>query len=469
MEDVCTATTQIGFWNSIRDAVRGSDHDFTAGSLNRAIFLLAIPMILEMALESLFGVVDILWVARVGANAVAAVGVTESLGALLFSVVMGLSLSTSAVVARRIGEKDLEGAAVASVQSILLGLATSVIIGVPCWLLAPHLLGLMGGSPEVLRVGSTYARLALGCSGVVVLLSINNAIFRGAGDAAIAARVLLVSNLVNMVLDPCLIFGLGPFPRLGVTGAAIATLTGRSIGLAYQLIHLLRGTRRIRIERRHIRMNLPVLRRLCRLSSTGTLQFAIAEANSLGLVRVVSIFGAGALAGYTIALRMSILFLLPCWGLSGAAATLVGQNLGARQSERAEAAVWRTGLYNMVFLGAVSIFFIALAEPLARLFSSDPLVVRSAASCLRILSYGNVAYAYGMVMLQAFNGAGDTVTPTLVNLVFSSMGLLMAGWLAIAAGLRSDGVYWSSVITNVTIALVSVLLFRHGKWKHKQI
>lgn len=469
MEDVCTATAQIGFWNSIRDAVRGSDHNFTAGSLNRAILLLAIPMILEMALESLFGVVDIVWVARVGANAVAAVGVTESLGALLFSVVMGLGLSTSAMVARRIGEKDLDGAAVGAVQSILLGFATSVMIGVPCWILAPHLLGLMGGSPEVLRVGTPYARLALGCSGVVVMLSINNAVFRGAGDAAIAARVLLVSNLVNLALDPCLIFGFGPFPRLGVTGAAIATLTGRSIGFGYQLIHLLRGTGRIRVEGRHIRLNLPVLRRLCKLSLTGTLQFAIAEANSLGLVRVVSIFGAGALAGYTIALRLSILFLLPCWGLSGAAATLVGQNLGARQSERAEAAVWRTGLYNMMLLGAVTIFFISLAEPLARLFSTDPLVVRSAASCLRILSYGNVAYAYGMVMLQAFNGAGDTVTPTLVNLIFSSMGLLLACWLAISAGLRSDGVYWSSVTTNVTIALVSVVLFRHGRWKRNQI
>ena len=471
MEVVATAKSQQPtLWSSIREAIRGSHQDFTTGSLNRAILLLAIPMVLEMVLESLFAVVDVFWVGRLGANAVATVGLTESMLTLVFAVAMGLSLSTTAMVARRIGEKDPEGAAVAGVQAIALGLGVSVAIGAPCFLLAPHLLRLMGASTDIVAVGTSYARIALGGSGVVLLLFLNNAIFRGAGDAAIAMRLLWVSNIINLFLDPCLIFGWGPFPRLGVTGAAVATLTGRSIGLAYQFYRLLRGTERIRILRRQIRLNFEVLARLVRVSITGILQFAIAHTSWIGLVRIVSMFGAAALAGYTIAIRVIIFVILPSWGLSNAAATLVGQNLGAKQPERAEASVWRTGFYNMLFLGTIGVLFVLFAEPVVRLFTHDPSVVPLGASCLRILSYGNIGYAYGMVMLQAFNGAGDTVTPTIVNLFgFWFLEIPLAYWLAIKAGLHSNGVFFSIVIAEAAIAVAGILLFRRGRWKLQQI
>src|SRR5258707_13308589 len=416
-QELTTATTPSPLWNSIREALRGSHQDFTTGSINRAILLLAIPMVLEMVLESLFAVVDVFWVGRLGADAVATVGLTESLLSLVFGVGLGLSLSTTAMVARRIGEKDPSGAAIAGVQAIVLGLAVSLIIGMPCFFLAPRLLQVMGASPQVVGVGSGYARIALAGSGAILMLFLNNAIFRGAGDAAIAMRLLWVSNIINLILDPCLIFGLGPFPKLGVTGAALATLTGRSIGVLYQFYRLLKGTERIRILREQIRIELDVLWRLLRVSLTGILQFAIAHTSWIGLVRIVSLFGSAALAGYTIAIRIVIFVLLPSWALSNAAATLVGQNLGAKQPDRAETSVWRTGFYNMLFLGIIGVIFIFFAEPAVRLFTNDPEVVPLAASCLRILSYGNIGYAYGMVMLQAFNGAGDTVTPNLVNFV----------------------------------------------------
>src|SRR5690348_8631566 len=321
-------------WSSIREALRGSHQDFTTGSLNRAILLLAIPMILEMVLESLFAVVDVFWVGRLGADSVATVGLTEAMLSLVFAVGMGLSLSTTAMVARRIGEKDPEGAAVAGVQAIALGLIVSLAIGLPCLLFAPNLLRLMGATPEIVAVGSGYTRICLGGSCAVLLLFLNNAIFRGAGDAAIAMRLLWVSNIINLILDPCLIFGWGPFPRLGVTGAALATFIGRSIGVMYQFYRLLKGTERIRILIRQIRVQWGVMWRLLRVSFTGILQFAIAHTSWIGLVRIVSTFGAAALAGYTIAIRIIIFIILPSWGLSNAAATLVGQNLGAKRPDR---------------------------------------------------------------------------------------------------------------------------------------
>src|SRR5579859_5139413 len=458
------------FWKSIGEALRGSHQDYTAGNLNRAIILLAIPMVLEMVLESLFAVVDVFWVGRLGAEAVATVGLTESLLSLVFAVGLGLSLSTTAMVARRIGEKDPAGAAVAGVQAIAIGLAVSVLVGLPCLFFAPNLLRMMGASPQILAVGTGYARIALGGSGAIMLLFLNNAIFRGAGDAAIAMRLLWVSNIINLVLDPCLIFGLGPFPKLGVTGAALATFTGRSIGVLYQFYRLLRGTERIHILRQQIRLNFSVLLRLLRVSLTGVLQFAIAHTSWIGLVRIVSIFGAAALAGYTIAIRIIVFIILPSWGLSNAAATLVGQNLGAKQPERAETSVWRTGLYNMAFLGVVGIFFIVFAEPVVRLFTHDREVIPLAASCLRILSYGNLGYAYGMVMLQSFNGAGDTVTPTIVNFFgFWLLEIPLAYFLAIPGGLHSSGVFISIVVAEAFIAGVSIILFKRGRWKRQRI
>ena len=461
---------QPSFWASVREALRGSHQDFTAGSLNRAIFLLAIPMVLEMVLESLFAVVDVFWVARLGSDAMASVALTESMASLIFAIAMGLSLSTTAMVARRIGEKDPEAAAVAGVQAILLGIATSLVAGLPCLFLAPRLLALMGASPAIIATGSSYARIYLGGMGVIMLLFLNNAIFRGAGDAAIAMRLLWVSNIINLILDPCLIFGLGPFPRLGVTGAALATFTGRSIGVLYQLYRLLKGTERIRVLTRQIRVNLDVMGRLVRVSLTGVLQFVIAHASWIGLVRIISLFGAAALAGYTVAIRIVIFAILPSWGLSNAAATLVGQNLGAGHPERAEKSVWRTGLYNMIFLGSIGVAFLLWTVPIIHLFTHDPAVVPLAVSCLRILSYGNMAYAFGMVMLQAFNGAGDTRTPTIVFLFgYWLLEIPVAYLLAVPAHLQSKGAYLSILIAESAIAAASAVLFRRGKWKEQRI
>jgi len=463
-------TPPPGIWKSVGEALRGSHQDYTTGSLNRSILLLAIPMVLEMVLESLFAVVDVLWVSRLGADAIATVGLTESVLTLVFAVAMGLGMSTTAMVARRIGEKDHEGASIAAVQAIFLGLIASLVVGLPALLLAPKLLSLMGATPSIIQSGSNYTRIALGGSGVVVLLFLNNAIFRGAGDAATAMRLLWVSNILNLLLDPCLIFGLGPFPRMGVTGAALATFTGRGIGVLYQFYRLGKGTERLRILTRHIRLRADVLWRLVRVSITGILQFLIGQASWIGLVRIVSLFGPAALAGYTIGIRIVIFAVLPSWGLSNAAATLVGQNLGAGHPDRARSAVWRTGFWNMVFLGSVGIVFIVFAPQIINLFTSDPPVFRYAVACLRIFSSGNIAFAYGMVLLQAFNGAGDTLTPTYVNLFgFWILEIPLAWFLAMHTSLRVSGVFLSVVVAQTVIVLISVVLFRQGRWARGRI
>jgi len=457
-------------WSSVREALSGSHQDYTQGNLNRAILLLAIPMVLEMVLESLFAVVDVFWVGRLGSDAVATVGLTESMLGLVMAIGFGVALSTTAMVARRIGEKDPEDAAIAGVQAIFLGVTISLAIGVPAGIFAPQLLRLMGATPIIVSVGSAYARIALGGCGAILMLFLNNAIFRGAGDAAIAMRLLWVSNIINLVLDPCLIFGVGPFPHLGVTGAALATLTGRSIGVLYQFYRLLKGTERIRILVRHVRFNLRVMLRLLRVSLTGMLQFAITNSSWIVLVRIVSLFGAEAVAAYTVSIRIVIFFILPAWGFSNAAATLVGQNLGAHQPARAEQAVWRTGLYNMVFLGSIGVFFFVFATPAVRLFVTDPAVLRIAALALRTLSCGNVGYAYGMVMLQAFNGAGDTLTPTIINFFgFWVLELPLAWWLATVVHLRAEGAFLAIVISECAIAAAGIVLFRRGRRKRQQI
>ena len=461
---------EASLWSSVWLALKGSHQDFTTGDLNRSILLLAIPMVLEMVLESLFAVVDVFWVGRLGANAVATVGITETLLSLVFAIGLGVALSTTAMVARRIGEKDPEDAAIAAVQAIVLGLLISVGLGIPAGWFAPKLLQLMGASPEIVAVGSNYARVALGGCGAIIMLFLNNAIFRGAGDASIAMRLLWISNILNLVLDPCLIFGLGPFPHLGVTGAALATMTGRTIGVLCQFYLLLRGTERIHVLPRHLRLNFEVLGRLVRVSLAGILQFAISNASWIGLVRIVSLFGGAAVAGYTVAIRIVIFFILPSWGLSNAAATLVGQNLGAGRPDRAEQAVWRTGFYNLVFLGAIGIFFIVFATPVVRLFVQDPAVVPIAAMALRTFSCGNMGYAYSMVMLQAFNGAGDTITPTIVNFFgFWVLLLPLAYWLAVPMHMGAEGGFLAFVIAQFAIAGAGVVLFRRGRWKRMHI
>jgi putative MATE family efflux protein len=461
---------QPGFWASIRDALRGSHQDFTSGDLNRSILLLAIPMVLEMALESLFAVVDTFWVGRLGADAVATVGLTESVLALVFAIGLGLSLSTTAMVARRIGEKDPEQAAVSAVQAIVLGILISLALGIPAGILAPRLLGLMGATPAIVAVGSGYARIALGGCGAIIMLFLNSAIFRGAGDAAIAMRLLWVSNIINLVLDPCFIFGLGPFHRFGITGAALATFTGRSIGVLYQFYRLLRGTERIHVLARHLRLNLPVFWRLFRVSLTGILQFTIANASWIGLVRIVSSFGAAAVAGYTVAVRILIFYTLPLWGLSNAAATLVGQNLGAGHPDRAEKAVWRTGIYCMMILGAIGVVLFAYATPIVRIFVRDPAVIAIGSTALRTFVCGNLAYAWVMVTLQAFNGAGDTVTPTFVYFFgFWVLELPLAWWLANTMHLRQQGAFLAVVIAETAIAIGSLVMFRRGRWRTQRI
>jgi putative MATE family efflux protein len=461
-------------WSSVREALRGSHQDYTQGSLNRSILLLAIPMVLEMVLESLFAVVDVFWVGRLGANAVATVGITESMLSLVFAIGLGVSLSTTAMVARRIGEKDPEDAAIAGVQAVVLGLLISLAIGIPAGIFAPRLLELMGASPAIVSSGSGYARIALGGCGAIIMLFLNNAIFRGAGDAAIAMRLLWVSNIINLILDPCLIFGLGigpvHFPHLGVTGAAAATFTGRSIGVLYQFYRLMRGSERIRVLVRHLRINVRVMARLLRVSLAGMLQFAIANASWIVLVRIVSVFGASAVAGYTIAIRIVVFFILPAWGLSNAAATLVGQNLGANNPDRAAQAVWRTSLLNVLFLGVLGVFFVVFATPVVRLFVDDPAVIPVAALALRTFACGNLAYAYVMVMLQAFNGAGDTVTPTIVYFFgFWVLELPLAWSLAVGLHLGPEGAFLSVVVAESAIAVASIVLFRQGRWKRQKI
>jgi putative MATE family efflux protein len=405
---------------------------------------------------------------------VATVGLTESLLALVFAIGLGLAMSTTAMVARRVGEKDPEDAAIAGVQAIVLGLVISLGLGLPAGYYAPQLLHLMGASPGIVAGGSGYARIALGGCGAIIMLFLNNAIFRGAGDAAIAMRLLWVSNIINLMLDPCLIFGLriGPvaFPHLGVTGAALATFSGRSIGVLYQFYRLLKGTERIRVLGRHVRVNMSVMIRLLRVSLTGMAQFAISHASWIFLVRIVSVFGSAAVAGYTVAIRVVVFFILPSWGLSNAAATLVGQNLGAGHPDRAAKAVWRTGFYNMVFLGSIGIFFVIFAHPVVRLFVDDPAVVPIAAVALRTFACGNVGYAYGMVMLQAFNGAGDTLTPTVVNFFgFWVLELPLAWVLAVNLHMRGEGAFLAIVIAECSMAVAGIVLFRQGRWKKQTI
>jgi putative MATE family efflux protein len=401
---------------------------------------------------------------------VATVGLVEAILTLVYAVAMGLGLSATAMVARRVGEKDREGAARAGVQAIALGLIASLGMGACGLYFAPNLLRLMGASPGVLAVGTRYARITLGGCCMAVLLILNNAVFRGAGDAAIAMRVLWLSNSFNLLLDPCLIFGLGPFPRLGVTGAAVSTLTGRSLGVVYQLYRLARGGVHIRILPRQIRLNLEVMSRLLRVSVTGIAQMLVPHIAWISLMRIVSVFGSTALAAYTISIRIIVFFILPSWGLSGAAATLVGQNLGARQPERAEQSVWKTGFYNMLVMGGVGAFLVLFPGPVVRLFSHDPAIVTLSVACLRIVSIGNIGYAYEMVMMQAFNGAGDTLTPTVVNSIgFIVFEIPLAYALALPFDMRSQGVYWAITVSESAIAVAMVLLFRRGRWKMKKI
>jgi putative MATE family efflux protein len=457
-------------WALAKQAVRGTQQDYTEGPLGRAVFLLAVPMVLEMLMESVFGIVDVFFVGRLGPAAVGSVGLTESILTIVYSLALGLSMATTALVARRIGERDPEDAARTAVQAVVLGVAAALPFALAGVLWSREVLVLMGAPPSVVSTGAGYAAWMLGGNASILLLFLINAVFRGAGDATVAMRSLWLANAVNIVLDPCLIFGLGPFPQLGVTGAAVATTIGRSLGVAYQLRALFAAGGHLRVARRHLVFDGALALRILRLSVGGTGQFLVGTASWLGLVRILTPFGAAALAGYTIALRVIVVALLPAWGLSNAVATLVGQNLGARKPDRAERSVWIAGLYNMAFLLGVMVLFVWGAEPLIALFSSDPQVRAFGATCLRVVSYGYAFYAWGMVLVQAFNGAGDTVTPTWINLLCYWLFQIPLAWvLARSLALGPLGVFLAITVAESVIAVVGLAVFRRGRWKTRVV
>jgi putative MATE family efflux protein len=456
----------LSLWNIFRSAIAGDEANILEGNINSAIILLAIPMTLEMVMESLFAIVDIYFVSTVGVNAVAAVGLTESLMTITYSLGWGLAMGTTALVSRRIGEKNNKEAAISGVQAIYLGVIISAPLMAAGIFYADDLLGLMGASGAVIEEGAVYTQLLFASNLIIILLFLINGVFRGAGDAALAMRTLTIANGINIVLDPLLILGIGPFPELGLKGAAIATIIGRSTGVCYQFYHLFKSKGIIKIHRECWRWQFDVVKKLIKLSAEVTAQFIIGSASWIFLMRIISTLGSNALAGYTIALRIIIFTLLPAWGFSNAAATMVGQNLGAKQPDRAEKSVWKTGLFNVIFMGIVMIIYLSFSSEIASFFTDDTDVIKSAAECLFTLSLGYLFYAYGMVLVQAFNGAGDTRTPTYMHFfIFWMIQIPLAYILAIKFEFNAPGVYWAIVITESIFTIVGYFLFKRGRWK----
>lgn len=452
--------------NIFRLALAGNETNILEGNINRAIILLAIPMTLEMIMESLFAIVDIFFVSKVGVNAIAVVGLTESMLTITYSLGWGLAMGTTAMIARRVGEGDVDGASVAAVQSIYLAVIISVPIMLAGIFFSEDLLRIMGAAEDVISKGSDYTKISLGFNLIVILLFLINGIFRGAGDAALAMRSLWLANTLNMLLDPLFIFGISFFPELGVSGAAVATVIGRATGILYQLYHLKKGKGLIKIHKNNWHFKPEIVWKLVKLSSGVTAQFIISSASWIFLMRIISTFGSTALAGYTIAVRIVIFTLLPAWGFSNAAATMVGQNLGANQPDRAEKTVWRTGLFNMAFMGSVMIMFFLFGGSIASFFTEEKEVIENAAKCLSIFAMGYLFYAFGMVLVQSFNGAGDTKTPTIMNLfVFWMLQIPLAYILSIHLGIGPEGAYYSIVISESTFSIIGYFLFKKGRWK----
>jgi len=457
-------------WKDIKEAIAGTERDFTTTRLGQAIFILAVPMVLEMIMESVFAVVDIFFVSKLGANAVATVGITESVMTIVYAIGSGLSMATTALVARRIGEKDAKKAGLAAFQAILLAVFVSSLISIPGIIWAKPFLRLMGASEEMISEGFMYPAIMFGTNGIVMFLFIINAVFRSSGDAAISMRVMWLANLINLVLDPVLIFGLGPVPALGIKGAAIATVIGRSIAVIYQFYLLFRSHQRIHLTRESIRFQPAIMLSLLKVSAGGIMQNLIATSSWIFLVRIIAVFGASALAGYTIALRIIMFLLLPAWGLSNAAATLVGQNLGAGLPDRAERSVWITSYINMCFMSLVCIAMIVWPESFIGIFIQDADVIFQGAQALRIISVGFIFYGLSMVMIQGFNGSGDTMTPSLINFVcFWIIEIPLAWILAILLNMGLTGASLAIVIAESAVAVIALILFRRGKWKLRKV
>lgn len=458
--------TLASLWSDVKLAARGSRHDYTQGAIGRAIFLLAVPMVLEMVMESLFAVADVFWVGHLGADAVATVGLTETMMIIIYTLAMGLAISMSAIIARRIGEKDPDQAARTAVQGLTLGLLVSGVLAGIGALFAPQLLALMGAAPTVIASGSTFARVMLGGSSTAFLLFNVNAAFRGAGDAAISMRVLWLSNALNIVLGPLFIFGVGPFPHLGVTGAAVATTIGRGTGLLFALYRLSRGSGHIALRRTHLVLDPALMWRIVRMSGNATFQVLVGSMSWVWLVRIMASFGSVAMAGYTISVRMLMFALLPAWGLSNAAATMVGQSLGAGNPDRAEKAVWTAAKINVVFLGLTGLLFVMGAPWIVAQFTNDAAVLAAGTTGLRIMSSGFPMYALGMVLTQSFNGAGDTATPTAINLLaFWAFEIPFAWALSRYTTLGQNGVFVAVLLAYTVLAGVSWVMFKRGRWR----
>ncbi len=451
-------------------AVTGKETEYTSGSIRKAVFMLSIPMILEMMMESIFAIVDIAYVSQVSVNAVATIGLTESVITLVYAVAIGLSMAATAVVARRIGEKDVSGARKAAVQAIALGIVVSIIVGIAGFAYAKEILGLMGAEPDLIAEGYGYTKLLIGGNITILLLFLINAIFRGAGDASIAMWTLVLSNGLNIILDPIFIFGWGPIPEYGVMGAAIATNIGRGTAVLFQLAILFFGWSRIKIGISDLVLNTKVMLNLLKVSAGGIAQFLIGTSSWVFLMRIMSEFGSEVLAGYTIAIRVMLFTLMPSWGMSNAAATLVGQNLGAGKPERAETSVWKTGKYNAIFMGVVSIIYLFFSYEIVSWFNDNPVVVENGGLCLQIIAAGYIFYAYGMVVTQAFNGAGDTGTPTKINFFsFWVFQLPLAYLSAITFKMGAMGVFMAITLAEVLLAVISIVWFKKGNWKKVQV
>jgi putative MATE family efflux protein len=460
-------TKVSSFISLFKKAIKGEEQEYTSGSIDRAIFLLSVPMIFEMSMEAIFAIVDVYFVGRLHDNdAISVIGLTESVLALIYSLAMGLSMAATAMVARRVGEKDIKSAEVAAAQAIYIGLAMAALISVVGMFFSENILRLMGGSETLIANNVGYTRWMLTGNVTIMLLFIINAVFRGAGDASLAMRSLLLANILNIVLDPIFIFGLGPIPAFGVEGAAIATNIGRGLGVMYQLYHLLKAKGIIKLRAENLMVDLSIIGRLLKISAGSTGQFLIGSASWIFLMRIMSDFGSAAQAGYTIAIRVIVFAILPAWGMANASATLVGQNLGAGHPDRAEKSVWRAAFFNMIFLALVTILFFSLATPILHFFTTDEVVLKNGIQCLQIVSLGYIFYAYGMVINQSFNGAGDTRTPIIISFFgFWIFQIPFAYILAMWFHTGPVGVYAAIAIAESLMALAGIFIFRQGKWK----